>query len=166
MLGTVAYMSPEQVKGLTVDHRSDLFSFGAVLYEMLSGNRAFKGSAAETMAAILTEDPPELSNVPGSSPSALGHIVRRCLEKDPKRRFQTAHDLGFALSEASGPAATRRSDRLDAPASSKRWRLAALGAGVVAIVAAAAVSHSAAAPRARQRPQRRGPPSPSSRSRT
>ena len=140
VLGTVAYMSPEQVKGLAVDHRSDLFSFGAVLYEMLSGNRAFKkGSAAETMAAILTEDPLELSNVPESLSPALGHIVRRCLEKDPKRRFQTAHDLGFALSEASGPAATRQIGPLGAPASSKRWRLAALGAGVVAIAAAAAV---------------------------
>ncbi len=140
VLGTTSYMSPEQVKGLAVDHRSDLFSFGAVLYEMLSGDRAFKrGSAAETMAAILTEDPPELPNVPGSFSSAFGHIVRRCLEKDPKRRFQTAHDLGFALSEASGPAAGRQSDRRDASASSKRWRLAVLGAGVLAIVAAAAV---------------------------
>jgi serine/threonine protein kinase/tetratricopeptide (TPR) repeat protein len=140
VLGTTGYMSPEQVKGLAVDHRSDLFSFGAVLYEMLSGNRAFKkGSAAETMAAILTEDPPELSDGPEGVSPALGHIVRRCLEKDPKRRFQTAHDLEFALSEASGPASTRGTDRLGTTAPSRRWRLALLGAGVVAIVAAASV---------------------------
>ena len=159
VLGTTAYMSPEQVKGLAVDQRSDLFSFGAVLYEILSGNRAFRrGSAAETMAAILTEDPPELPNVPGSFPSAFGHIVRRCLEKDPMRRFQTAHDLGFALQEASGPTAQRPSDRLDAPASSKRWRRAALGVGVVAIVAAAAVL---AFRRGSPRPAAPVPPGPS-----
>ena len=95
VLGTAGYMSPEQVRGEGVDHRSDLFSFGVVLYEMLCGKRAFTGdSSVEVMNAILKDDPPEL---PASVPPALGRIVRRCLEKDPDRRFQSTADLGFAL---------------------------------------------------------------------
>jgi Tol biopolymer transport system component len=92
-------MSPEQVRGEAADHRSDLFSFGVVLYEMLCGKRAFAGgSSVEVMNAILKEEPPEL---PASVPSALGRIVRRCLEKEPARRFQSAADLGFALQALS-----------------------------------------------------------------
>src|ERR1017187_6279168 len=91
VLGTAGYMSPEQVRGEAVDHRSDLFSFGVVLYEMLGGKRAFAGaSSVEVMNAILKEEPPEL---PASVPPALGRIVRRCLEKEPARRFQSAADL-------------------------------------------------------------------------
>jgi serine/threonine protein kinase len=93
VMGTAGYMSPEQVRGEAVDHRSDLFSFGVVLYEMLCGKRAFAGaSSVEVMNAILKEDPPEL---PASVPPALGRIVRRCLEKEPARRFQSAADLGI-----------------------------------------------------------------------
>jgi serine/threonine protein kinase len=99
VMGTVGYMSPEQVRGAELDHRSDIFSFGMVLYEMLSGERAFNGaSMAELMSAILKEDTPELSETNAKIPPALDKIVRRCLEKKPERRFQTASDLGFALS--------------------------------------------------------------------
>src|ERR1022692_1486338 len=95
VLGTAGYMSPEQVRGETVDQRSDLFSFGVILYEMLGGKRAFAGaSSVEVMHAILKEDPPEL---PASVPPSLDRIVRRCLQKDRERRFQTATDLLFAL---------------------------------------------------------------------
>jgi tetratricopeptide (TPR) repeat protein len=98
VLGTAPYMSPEQMRGQRVDPRSDLFSFGAVLYEMLTGERAFPGTTtADTMAAILTKDPPPLSErLPGVSP-ALERIVARCLEKEPDARFHSAHDLAFDL---------------------------------------------------------------------
>jgi serine/threonine protein kinase/Tol biopolymer transport system component len=99
VMGTAGYMSPEQVRGEPADHRSDLFSFGVVLYEMLCGKRAFAGnSSVEVMNAILKEEPPEL---PSSVPPTLGRIVRRCLEKEPDRRFQSAADLGFALQPSS-----------------------------------------------------------------
>jgi len=98
LLGTFAYMSPEQVKGQRVDHRSDLFSFGLVLYEMLAGKRAFDGATpVETMGAILTQDPPEFTEAKRSVPPALNRIVRHCFEKNPQERFQSAHDVAFAL---------------------------------------------------------------------
>ena len=104
VMGTVGYMSPEQVRGLPVDHRSDIFSFGAILYEMLSGKKAFKrDTASDTMAAILKEEPPELSQSGRNISPALDHIVRHCLEKDRDNRFQSARDIAFALSEASSP---------------------------------------------------------------
>src|SRR5213075_3051882 len=83
VMGTVGYMSPEQVRGELVDQRSDIFSFGTILYEMLTGSRAFKrNSAVETLSAILKEDPPELSDVIANVPQSLDRLVRRCLEKD------------------------------------------------------------------------------------
>lgn len=98
VLGTVGYMSPEQVRGQTADRRSDIFSFGSVLYEMLSGRRAFeRESPAETMAAIAREDPPELSDPSIRLPPALERIVHHCLEKAPDERFQSARDLAFDL---------------------------------------------------------------------
>ncbi len=109
VLGTVGYMSPEQVRGQNADHRSDIFSFGAVLYEMLTGQRAFKGrSAVETLNAILKEDPPPITDTTPAPPPAMERIVYHCLEKNPAERFQSAHDLAFdieALSSASGAAA-------------------------------------------------------------
>ena len=100
IVGTVGYMSPEQVRGEAVDYRSDIFSFGAVLYEMLSGVRAFRcDSAVETMNAILKEDPKEPPS--GAMPPALARVVRRCLEKRAPDRFHSAHDLAFALETAS-----------------------------------------------------------------
>jgi Tol biopolymer transport system component len=98
VLGTVGYMSPEQVRGQSLDHRSDIFSLGAILYEMLSGNRAFEGkTTADTMSAILKEEPATLSGIGRNLPPALGRIVHRCLEKDPAERFQSARDLAFNL---------------------------------------------------------------------
>ncbi|MFL6247840.1 MAG: WD40 repeat domain-containing serine/threonine protein kinase, partial [Thermoanaerobaculia bacterium] len=98
VLGTVGYMSPEQVRGESVDHRSDLFSLGAIFYEMLTGTRAFKrNSGIETLSAILKEDPPDLAEVLPNVPPALERLVRRCLEKDREVRFQSARDLAFNL---------------------------------------------------------------------
>ena len=103
VMGTVGYMSPEQVRGLPVDHRSDIFSFGAILYELLSGRKAFKkDTASDTMASIMRDEPAELSQSGRAIPVALDHIVRHCLEKDRDSRFQSARDIAFALSEASG----------------------------------------------------------------
>jgi len=103
VMGTVGYMSPEQVRGRDVDHRSDIFSFGAVFYEMLSGRRAFRGdSAVETMSAILREEPPELVETARSISPSLDRIVRHCLEKSPAARFQSAGDVAFDLEALSG----------------------------------------------------------------
>jgi Tol biopolymer transport system component len=102
VVGTAGYMSPEQVRGQEVDHRSDIFSFGAILYEMLSGRRAFKGdSSVETMSAILKEDPPDLSAADGSIPPVIDLVVRHCLEKNREERFQSARDLAFDLERIS-----------------------------------------------------------------
>jgi serine/threonine protein kinase len=102
IMGTVGYMSPEQVRGGTVDHRADIFSFGAILYEMLSGRRAFHGeSAADTMSAILKEDPPDLSDSNKSISPALERLVNHCLEKNPEERFHSVSDLAFALQALS-----------------------------------------------------------------
>ena len=108
VMGTAGYMSPEQVRGQTVDHHSDIFSLGAILYEMISGKRAFKGdTGVETMSAILKEDPPELSESGLNVIPGLDRIVRHCLEKEPGQRFQSARDLAFdleSLSSLSGAA--------------------------------------------------------------
>ncbi|MCI0602321.1 serine/threonine protein kinase [bacterium] len=106
VVGTVIYMSPEQVRGLKVDHRSDIFAFGSVLYEMLCGKRPFHGdSQIEVMHAILKADPPELSKNNTDIPPELERIVLRCLEKDPNHRFQSTNDLAFALEGATSSAA-------------------------------------------------------------
>nr|MBA3257663.1 protein kinase [Pyrinomonadaceae bacterium] len=103
VMGTVGYMSPEQVRGHAADHRSDIFSFGVVLYEMISGKRAFGGeSAVETLNAILKEDPPDLSQTYSQVAPALERLVRHCLEKNREERFQSARDLAFALEAVSG----------------------------------------------------------------
>ncbi len=131
VMGTVGYMSPEQVQGDVVDHRSDIFSFGAILYEMLSGERAFgRRTAAETMAAIMRDDPPDLAT-PGGIPSSLDRIVRHCVEKDREQRFHSAHDIAFALEEASS-AGTSEAQAV-APAPGKRRVL--LVAGLIAAIA-------------------------------
>src|SRR5271156_4206580 len=105
IMGTAGYMSPEQVRGKPADHRSDIFAFGSILYEMLSGQRAFRGETpADTMSAILKEEPAELSETARNVPPALERIVRHCLEKNPALRFQSAGDLAFnleALTESS-----------------------------------------------------------------
>lgn len=132
VLGTAGYMSPEQVRGATVDCRTDIFSFGAVLYEMLSGKRAFKrDTAADTMAAILNDDLPEPQETERQIPPALDRIVRHCLEKAPEQRFQSARDLAFDLESittltASGSLTAELKDR-------RRWLYAAGFAGLLAI---------------------------------
>jgi len=102
VLGTVGYMAPEQVRGLEADNRADIFSLGAILYELLSGQRAFRAeSAVETMSAILKEDPPELSSSVENLPAGIEGVVQHCLEKNPEERFQSARDLAFALDSVS-----------------------------------------------------------------
>src|SRR5450755_484410 len=102
VMGTVGYMSPEQVRGKAADHRADIFAFGAILYEMLTGRRAFKEpTSTETMTAILNDDPPGISQIAPGTPPGLLRIVHRCLEKNPEQRFQSASDLAFALEALS-----------------------------------------------------------------
>jgi eukaryotic-like serine/threonine-protein kinase len=126
VLGTIGYMSPEQVRGLPVDHRSDLFSFGAILYELLSGTKAFiRGSAGETMAAILKEDPP-----PERVPVHFHPIVRHLLEKDPDKRFQSAADIASAIHAL----ATTNGRQMSNPARTTGWRTAAMAAGAAVLL--------------------------------
>jgi len=136
VMGTVGYMSPEQVKGLAADHRSDIFSFGVILYELLSGHRAFhRDTAVETMRAILKEDPPEL---PDSVPAVVRQVVHHCLEKEPENRFQSARDLAFALSsmsQSSGGSGGQRSLPGRSP-----WRKRAMFAAAALVLVAAGVS--------------------------
>jgi Tol biopolymer transport system component len=102
IMGTVGYMSPEQVRGQAVDYRTDFFAFGAILYEMMCGQRAFnKPTAADTMSAILNEEPPSIPQLSPTVPPALQRLVRRCLEKNREQRFQSASDLAFALEALS-----------------------------------------------------------------
>jgi eukaryotic-like serine/threonine-protein kinase len=121
-MGTLGYISPEQIKGESADARSDIFTLGAILYEILSGQRAFRsGSAAETMAAILKEDPPDLSVTNQSISPGLERLVRHCLEKTPERRFQSARDLAYdleSLSTVSGAAIAAK----PVGAGLSRWR--------------------------------------------
>jgi serine/threonine protein kinase len=101
VLGTPAYMSPEQVRGEPADHRADSFALGCVLYEMLSGTRAFRrNTPVESMNAVLNDAPPELSTTHPNIPLSLARIVERCLEKQPDNRFQSAKDLAFAIEAA------------------------------------------------------------------
>jgi serine/threonine protein kinase len=139
LLGTAGYMSPEQVCGQPVDQRSDIFSFGAVLYEMLAGRRAFRGnSQVEMLNAILKEDPPELSAVNNPIAPAVERIIRHCLEKNPDHRFQSTRDLAFAieaLTDHSGP----RAATLGAPQPKSRERLALIAVSVFLLVSLAAI---------------------------
>ena len=138
VLGTLGYMAPEQVKGKAADARSDIFAFGAILYEMLSGSRAFhRDTAAETMSAILREEPPDLSATNKNVQPGLERVVRHCLEKNPEERFHSAHDLAFdlrALSDASTPALRGATAKVAIPVS----RRAVLITALLGLAAAAA----------------------------
>jgi serine/threonine protein kinase len=102
LVGTCGYMAPEQARGRPADARSDIFSLGAVLYEMLSGRRAFAGATpADTLAALLTEDPPSISAIARAVPRGLERVVRQCLERNPEERFQSARDVAFGLRAVS-----------------------------------------------------------------
>jgi len=125
VMGTIGYMSPEQVRAEATDHRSDIFSFGAILHEMLTGRRAFKrDTMAETMSAILKEEPDDLTETNANISPSLERIVRRCLEKKAERRFQSTSDLGFALESvttASSPGTSRTQTQSEITASAK-WK--------------------------------------------
>src|ERR1700689_677670 len=137
VMGTAGYMAPEQVRGAAIDSRTDIFAFGAVLYEVLSGRRAFRrDTAAETMTAILKEEPPDLSEMNQPISPGLARIVRRCLEKQPEQRFQSAKDLAFALEALTG--ATSKTAATAVGAERPRWL------GFVAIAAVAGVAIGAA----------------------
>jgi hypothetical protein len=117
-------MSPEQVRGETTDHRTDIFAFGAVLYEMLTGKRAFqKATATETMTAILREDPPNILDLVPTLPAGLQRIVHRCLDKGPEQRFQSAADLAFALESAADISLSGQRSALIAPPPARRKAL-------------------------------------------
>src|SRR5262245_47919151 len=137
VLGTVGYMSPEQVQGRPADARSDIFSFGAVFYEMLAGRRAFKGdSAAETMHAILRDDPPDLQEGGKTLPPALDRIVAHCLEKTPDLRFQSARDVAFNLESVTTLSGSGRGGVSPATVTSG-WRRGALNGALVVVGALA-----------------------------
>ena len=137
VMGTSGYMSPEQARGESLDQRSDIFSFGAILYEMLSGRKAFGGkSGAETMAAILREDPEAIETTRSISP-ALERIVQHCLEKEPEARFQSAGDLAFDLESLSGSTTASPASKDAARGRSKKRLWVAAGITAAAIAGAA-----------------------------
>jgi eukaryotic-like serine/threonine-protein kinase len=148
VMGTLGYMSPEQVDGKPVDYRSDIFSFGVVLYEMLAGRRAFpqRETLRETLHAIATEDPPALSELNPHLPPSLEKVVERCLEKKPEDRFQSTRDLAFALEALSGASTTSQpelsttpnldlssSPAVAAPASPRLWKIVAVASMLAAV---------------------------------
>ena len=142
VMGTAGYMSPEQVRGAAVDTRSDIFSFGAILYEMISGKRAFhRDTAADTMSAILKEDPPDLSETNRNVSPALDRIIQHCLEKNPEQRFHSASDIAFDLEHLSGVSGTTaRAAAAVATGDPGRNKLVALIGGLAAILALVALA--------------------------
>jgi serine/threonine protein kinase len=148
VVGTVAYMSPEQLRGKPVDHRTDIFSYGAILYEMMAGCRAFRGETeVDTMTAVLREEPPTSTLAEAAIPAGYQDVVRHCLEKDPENRFQSAKDLVFALQTLAGSAG---SIRLTAPKvrikSVVPWAVTAVFAAVAIILALSQTLHPAIQP--------------------
>jgi eukaryotic-like serine/threonine-protein kinase len=143
VMGTVGYMSPEQVRGKMADHRSDIFAFGTILYEMVTGKQTFrKPTSAETMTAILNEDPPSISQITAGTPPSLQRVVHRCLEKHPEQRFQSASDMAFALealSDTGMPPSTGSHAHLGEPAS--RRGIAIAGATLAVLLGVGALAY-------------------------
>ncbi len=136
VLGTMGYMAPEQVRGKAADKRSDLFSFGTILYEMLAGQRAFRGdTAADTITAILTKEPPDLSTTNKEIHPGLDRIVRHCLEKNPEERFESARDVAFDLESLSTVSSQTGAVLAPVAAKRSRWIGPALVAAALALVA-------------------------------
>jgi Tol biopolymer transport system component len=139
-MGTVGYMSPEQVRGLATDHRTDIFAFGAILYEMVVGKRTFhKSTEADTISAILNEEPQPISDFAPEMPVALQRVVRRCLEKNPEQRFHSASDLAFALdalsdASVSSPTGAHPIPAIESHPLRSPWLVAALLIVLVAVV--------------------------------
>ena len=139
VLGTMGYMSPEQARGRAADPRSDLFSLGTILYEMVSGKRAFHGETpADTISAILTKEPPDLSETNRSVPPGLERIVRHCIEKEPQARFQSAHDLSFDLEALSGFSGSTAAASAAVKPVAHGWRFRALLTAILVLGALAA----------------------------
>jgi Tol biopolymer transport system component len=154
VMGTVGYMAPEQVRGQPADPRSDIFALGCVLYEMVAGRKAFsRETPAETMTAILREEPDEFAAASGSLPPAFRETVGHCLEKRPEERFQSARDLAFALQSLAGSATTSGRVAVRDVADPRRaswWRIPAalLAVGVVAFIAGRGTTSRLVAPAA------------------
>lgn len=150
MIGTVAYMSPEQLRGKPVDHRSDIFSYGAILYEIMSGSRAFRGETeVDTMTAVLREEPAGAHLEDATIPPGYQDIIRHCLEKEPENRFQSAKDLVFALQTLSGSSPVRAvpsRQPVKRKISALPWALAALLAVATAVLAIAQLLHPVVKP--------------------
>lgn len=140
-MGTIGYMSPEQVRGLATDYRTDIFAFGAILYEMLMGKRTFeRPTSADTMSAILNEQPEPISRLAPETPVALQRVILRCLEKNAEQRFQSASDLAFALEELSSSEFSATA-ALPTKAVTRRRTLAFVAAGLGVVVVAAALAY-------------------------
>jgi len=141
VMGTAGYMAPEQVRGRKADHRSDIFAFGAILYEMLTGRRAFrKATSAETMSSILNEEPQRISQIAPNLPASFERVVQRCLEKNPEYRFQSVSDLGFALEALSDfrEVAPPEPKLMEVQAPRKTVKLSRMGAVIAAVLIALA----------------------------
>ena len=151
-MGTVGYMSPEQVRGQATDTRTDIFALGAIIYEMVMGRRSFqKSTDADTISAILNEEPPSLTELSPDTPVALARVVRRCLEKNPEQRFHSASDLAFALEEladvsTSPPTAAHRIPPIDSRPRSHRWIAIVVAAAGAVLVLAYLLLRPASAP--------------------
>lgn len=140
IIGTVGYMAPEQVRGQETDHRTDIFAAGAILYEMVSGRRAFEGrSSADTMSAILNQDPPEIDNSSGQHVSPIvDRVIRRCMEKEPAQRFESARDLAFALEAVTSSSTSH--DTLPAAEGAPRRTKVSIAYALLALLAIAGVT--------------------------
>src|SRR5271169_2807176 len=155
VIGTVAYMSPEQLRSKPVDLRSDIFSFGAILYEMLAGRRAFRGETeVDTMTAVLLEQPPDANLEQAAIPAGYRDVVKHCLEKEPDNRFQSVKDLAFALQTLSGSSPSREvrvAESRPHSACKLPWALVAVLAAATALLAVTELLHSPPAPPAYRR---------------